>query len=48
VIDFFTEMAGFGGSNELSPCPVETRLSAECTWPMSAGKSTEETVLLLT
>ena len=48
VIDFLTDMAGFGGSAGLSPCPLYTRVKAECTCPIRAGKSEDGTKLLLT
>jgi hypothetical protein len=43
-----TEIAGLGGSLGTSPCPLDTRVRAECTCPIKAGKSAVGTELLLT
>ena len=48
VIDRLTGTAGLGGSLGTSPSPLVTLINAECTCPISAGKSADATELLLT
>ena len=41
-------MTAIGAPNRASPFPLDTRVSAECTWLIRAGSSPAETLLWLT
>ena len=47
-IELPVRACGHEPSIEVSPCPLDTRVRAECTCPISAGKSAVGTELLLT